>query len=480
MNVLVVSENFGFGGLETSIVSQYDYLKDKVNFFFAFGNYSKKIKLPSDKVTYNFNFKYDSTLNEFLFDIERLVEIINKKNIDVVHIHPFYSFFPAVIASHITKKPFLYTLHGYGSYSFPPGINYNIMFEFFIRNLAQNILCVSEELQVKLSKDIGLANLNYLPNSISKEFFVKNKYPENKKWAIVSRLDSDKVQEIKRIILNFEKIDIEHIDIYGDGSCFEEIKTMILDLGFQKNIILKGFVENTPEPFIGKYNGIIGIGRVNMESIAMGIPTIIIGRGKISGVINREKFNKIKKLNFVNLVLNDMDFDELNEELNNIDREEVEELNNLMFDNFSAQVVNEKYLKHLKETNHIDYLGISSFFEELKHNASNSNLENERICDSSLISSMLFKHFNFTNLSSNLRLFFALNDEISKKFYNSKVSINNIFDNVQLIDKKIIMLEEKEINIENKVKFLEEKINERKSILLRLKIVIKRILNGKN
>ena len=39
MNVLVVSENFDLGGLETHINMYYRTLKDKVNFVFAFANY---------------------------------------------------------------------------------------------------------------------------------------------------------------------------------------------------------------------------------------------------------------------------------------------------------------------------------------------------------------------------------------------------------------------------------------------------------
>ena len=92
MNVLIVSENFLNGGLETQINTTLNALENNANFFFAFRDYNKEWSL--NNVFTGFNFSYNSTVNQFCDDVNKLINIINKNNIDIVHVHPFYSFFP--------------------------------------------------------------------------------------------------------------------------------------------------------------------------------------------------------------------------------------------------------------------------------------------------------------------------------------------------------------------------------------------------
>ena len=85
---------------------------------FAFKTYSEKIKLDNAKIYTDFHFSYEDTIEEFCQDVERLVEIIKKEKIDVIHVHPYYSFFAALFASQLTKVKIVYTYHGLGSFNF--------------------------------------------------------------------------------------------------------------------------------------------------------------------------------------------------------------------------------------------------------------------------------------------------------------------------------------------------------------------------
>lgn len=216
MNILIVSENFLNGGLETQINSTVESLNGKTDFFFAFKNYNEKWNYPN--VYTDFYFSPYCTVYQFCHDVDALIEIINKNNIDIVHVHPFYSFFPAVFAAKICGKPIVYTYHGILSYNFTSGINDTILFNMLIDYEMDKVFCVTSEGN-KIFNNIILENskIKFLPNSINIKKFKKVKTYNNKIWALISRLDDDKLNEIMKVISYLDKLDILELHIFGDA-----------------------------------------------------------------------------------------------------------------------------------------------------------------------------------------------------------------------------------------------------------------------
>src|SRR5699024_5490947 len=103
----------------------------KINFVFLFSNYIEHDDFKDSKI-YHYEVERDITVNKFLLAIDKIVEIVVKEKIDIIHVHPFNSIFPAFIASQITKKPIVYTVHGFASLSFINfynGVNNDILFK---------------------------------------------------------------------------------------------------------------------------------------------------------------------------------------------------------------------------------------------------------------------------------------------------------------------------------------------------------------
>lgn len=108
MNILIAADNFKFGGLETHIDTLYQELKNNNNVYFAFANFEDPYNYPEEIVYKDFHFNINCSIGEFCEDVERLVRIIETKNIDVININPFYSIYPILFAAHLTQVKDIY------------------------------------------------------------------------------------------------------------------------------------------------------------------------------------------------------------------------------------------------------------------------------------------------------------------------------------------------------------------------------------
>ena len=71
MNILIVSNNFSKGGLETHIDTLYNSLSNNNNFIFCFGTYENNNYIKNATIYDKFHFSYLSSINDFIEDIER-------------------------------------------------------------------------------------------------------------------------------------------------------------------------------------------------------------------------------------------------------------------------------------------------------------------------------------------------------------------------------------------------------------------------
>lgn len=297
MNILVLSDNFTKGGLETHIDTLYNVLKKDNKIIFAFGNYDSPIKFKT-KVYNNFHFIYGESIEDFVSDVNRLVKIINEEEINVIHVHPFYDIMPIYFAAHITNTKVVYTYHGIDSFTFCNSYNEEILFESAFETTISKTFLVNCQ-GTKAFKTMGYDNVCWLPNSVDTNLFKKNKIVKNGKWAITSRIDCDKIIEIENVIKFMNLTNIKQIDIYGDGPEKENLYKWLQEYKFPLKIELKEFSDNLYKDLDGKYNGIIGSGRSALEGLSMGYPVLITGKGKVGSLIDEQIYESTKKQNFL-------------------------------------------------------------------------------------------------------------------------------------------------------------------------------------
>lgn len=343
MKILIVSEKFIKGGLETHINTYYDLIKNDNEVYFAFSKYEDNGYLKDAKIFDNFYFNFNSTIEEFCSDVENLVKIIKDNNIDIVHVHPFYSFFPALFATAITNVKLVYTYHGYGSINFISSNIDSMLFLYGIENKIDKVFCVAEN-AIEYFKELHNDNIVFLPNIIDEDIYNEHQITNNKKWALISRIDSDKYPSIIKFFDMLPKLDIDRVDIYGSGNKEDELKEYIKKNKLSNEIKLNGFTNKIYET-LNDYTGTIGIGRVTLESLCMNYPSILIGYDKVVGVLDEKSYNEVKKINFVPAALDDIEIKEFNKQL--------KEINN---GNYSNYQLRKQVIKDFGKENVKNYL----------------------------------------------------------------------------------------------------------------------------
>lgn len=437
MNILILTDTFSKGGLETHIDTMYNELKKNNNIFFAFSNYEKNNYLKDATIYTKFKFSYESTIRDFCEDVNKLVKIIKKHHIDLIHVHPFYCLFPSIFAANITNTKIVYTYHGRTSLNFVRSINDDIIYEFAIENILNKVFCVTNN-AVEWYKDYKKEEqCVYFPNLIDEEKYVEHKVLTNKRWALISRIDNDKDKEIKKIIRMLPELDIETIDIYGTGNEIKNIERLVKKLNLQEKVIFKGYNYNIYEKLNNNYNGVIGIGRVAIEALTMNYPVLLIGHGKVCGVINEKIFNNINTINFVNTETSEVNIKELNQQLKDLNSN----INLYQFRNKMIKLFGKGKIKdYIDEIENISYNKIVLLDKVYENIKTIKDLE-EKFYNSNAVFEELR---NLVDYSKNINLKSKFNTfvELHKQQYEIKLLKNNI------------------ISLENKIYFLEKERNE--------------------
>ena len=359
MKILVISESFIAGGLERQIITQNQTLK-KVEFIYAFCNYKENEFLKNNKV---YKLNNDYTVKSFIKNVDTLVDIIKKEKIDYIHVHPFYTLFYALFAASLTKTPFCYTVHGFGSINFPYQINDIILLKYILNTIKCNIFSVSNLYKESIEETFDRNNIIHIPNSIDTSLYKECKYLNNKKWLLISRLDIDKTEEITILINNMEKLGIEQLDIIGDGTETKNLKN--ISKGKKVNFI--GFKNNVNEVIQNGYNGIIGLGQVVLEGLVSNIPTLLIGYGRITGLVDKEKYDNIKNYNFVNRYIEDDSLDVISKEISKLDKNiNKYKLREYAINDFDSKLVYKEYYNVIKQETIFNNYDIEKTYKEIK------------------------------------------------------------------------------------------------------------------
>lgn len=358
MKILVVSDIFTNGGLETQIKTYYDSLPQGVEMVFAFSQYTGQVDLRDAKIYTGFDFSGMATVENFCKSVERLAQIIREEEIDAIHAHPFYGFFSALFASQITGVPLTYSFHGLLSFSFCDTPVSAAIFRYALEIGAVAQVHSVSSIGMEAFEKIGYKNVRFMPNPVGGHF-EKAKIANNKKWALVSRLDSDKLPEIKLFLASIDEYGIDKVDVFGTGANEQELKAFVEDKGLSQRVAFMGFSNHLSEQLRENYNGVVGIGRVVIEALAMGLPVFFIGYGKLTGYINKELYEKIKYENFSNYRISDTNyaFPSL---------EEIEQIRQDVKKNLSISVLSEKYVSSIRDSKSVFSANLKTLYNEYK------------------------------------------------------------------------------------------------------------------
>ena len=320
MNILVVSENFTKGGLETHIHSYYTALRREHAFTFAFGTFQSELPFGEGDVYTGFHFSGGSSVGDFLQDVERLTELVRERGIEVIHVHPFYSIFPAMAAGQVTGVPVVCTHHGPASFTFPSRVSEMILLYYFYSDMVGKVFSVSGAGKTALEDQMRMTNVIHLPNALDTALYRRHTVVNNRRWAVISRLDADagKVDALQKLFEAMDTLSIRAVDVYGDGSQRQKIETYAAKLGLENRVHFMGFHSDLYQCLDGGYNGIMGSDRAALEGLAMGYPVLELGWGRLCGVFDEKLLELGSRCNFAASDLPECGVDTLRRQLEQV------------------------------------------------------------------------------------------------------------------------------------------------------------------
>lgn len=248
---------------------------------------SNDFYFPSQTIKFKFEVETKSKIT-FIKNVLWLRNFIRKQNIQVVHTHSRAAAKLAYWALLLSNTAQVSTAHGVQHPSLSKKIH-NQYGEF--------IIAVCENIKNHLIADFSYSErkIKIIPNPVNTTDFhyVQNKNrPEDiKKIAIIGRTTGPKKERTEQVLnaLTETKADITLIggslaDLHIDSS----LKTRIKEI---RSASLKSQT-------YAEYDLIIGSGRVCIESLITGIPTIAFGEAKYIGLITETNFYEALKSNF--------------------------------------------------------------------------------------------------------------------------------------------------------------------------------------
>lgn len=408
MNILLVSEAFVGGGLETHIHSYYQELKKEHKFIFAFGTFKNRLPIDQSAVHADFNFKWESTVQEFIDDVEKLCNLITTEKIDVIHVHPFFSMYPALVASQLMGVPIAVTYHGIASFTFSSRIIDTIWYYYGMYELFGKIFTVSNTGKKALERQFHRNDIKFLPNAVDLNQYRKHSIVQNRCWAAISRLDADNGKEEALISLftMLPELDINHIDIYGDGTRKQALMDYVKEHNLSEKVSFKGFQSDLFERLDGKYNGVIGTDRVAIEGLAMGYPVLEMGYGRVIGIIDTELLELLRDTNFdANLMEEIRSADALNHQLSQVyQAPQKYNMRHIMSEHFNIQQIGAAYIEELKKTPFFPHANVCEFYREL----CKIENKNENFFRGETVFALMRKNVEYYAVSSDIKNLFLL------------------------------------------------------------------------
>ncbi|MEG0025698.1 MAG: glycosyltransferase [Bacilli bacterium] len=429
MKVLVVSENFLNGGLERQIINQYNNLNSKVSFIYAFQKYEKSNCIKEWTI---YKLEEGSSINSLINNCEKLIKIINKEKIDVIHVHPMLTLFPALFASQITKIPIAYTVHGLGSINAYRAINFKILFRYFLNNCNPLVITVDKNHDKVLAHNYLVNNIIYIPNSIDIKLFSDVKLVKNHKWMLLSRLDIDKKVEILKILELIKKAKIK-IDIVGSGNCEQEIRQKVIDLKLQDKVKFLGYQSDIPNTMNNGYNGIIGIGQVVLEGLSANLPVLLMGYEKITGLMDANIFNQIKNVNFNNrFIKSNFKIEDLENINTNL---ETYQFNKSILNEFTGENVWNKYYNQLCQLEFYNCDQITNIYDDIKKLVEKNSTEKMKNFEDAITIYNIIRNniYNYITDSNLIDLISFFDD---KYYMESSIQID--MENIKKDNQKIV------------------------------------------
>jgi len=293
MNVLMILSQVEVTGAEVYAAAISDKLIER----------GHKLFIVSDTLTVSTKAKYfPMPLNKRRADLQikhviKLIRIIKQNKIMVLHAHSRIASKLGYIASKVCGIPMVYTAHGH---------HHNNMSKKIFHAYGDHTIAICENVRDQIVNDLmwDADKMEVIRNGVDSNIFNSSfctKQPERPVVSIIGRLSGPKGDTAYKVLEEICKrrpLDLGvDIKVIGGSNIPEKFSA------FKHAASFSGFSGNVRDQ-IANSSVVIGSGRVAMESLMMGKPTIAFGEASYEGLVTDDNLNAILKSNFGDIASN--------------------------------------------------------------------------------------------------------------------------------------------------------------------------------
>ncbi|MDD2842201.1 MAG: polysaccharide deacetylase family protein [Tolumonas sp.] len=293
MNILMALSQLEVTGAEVYATTIGDKLIEKGHQVFFV---SDTLTKPTQGTFFKLRFNKRSIPRRF-WHVAYLIWLIKKHKIQLVHAHSRASGWSSYIACKLTGTPMITTVHGRQ----PVHASRKAF-----HALGYAAVAVCEDIEQQLIDSLGVPadQIHVIRNGIETKKFTAITPPHNDKplIIIVGRLTGPKGNVCYRLL--DEVIDLKRyrVQVISGSQVTERFQR------FQNSVEFVGYVQDIPAR-MQQADLVIGAGRVAMESLLCGRPTLAIGEAKAIGLITPERITEALASNFGDIGPKDLDID---------------------------------------------------------------------------------------------------------------------------------------------------------------------------
>lgn len=292
MRIALLIKKFDFGGAENHVCDLANTLEKHGHTVLILAGEGKQVIRLNPKIQY-IHFRIRELVIPFQLFV--LVYYILKNRIEIIHAHQRLPIFMACVIRLITGIPVVATVHGRTKYD---------LRSWFTRRCTSRIIFVSQKVQLYSGKYNELQKkTHFIPNGIYPKNLKVNMIPF--RITYISRLDKKHAevvlmlikQVIPELVNRFPDISFQ---IIGTGDYYEQIKSeaFLLNSSDNERCTLPGYVHQLDD-IISSSSIVLGVGRVALESLSLGISVLSVNINHLGDLISTENYQHYRINNFV-------------------------------------------------------------------------------------------------------------------------------------------------------------------------------------
>jgi glycosyltransferase involved in cell wall biosynthesis/predicted nucleic acid-binding Zn-ribbon protein len=301
MRLLIVTELFSFGGLETHLAGQFRALSGMGHEVHLAVGGVPDCERPPEGLTSLLApvpFTHASSATEFLEAVERLADLVRARGIDAIHAHPFRSLVVGCLAARRAEVPLICTLHGPASLEPMRQDLLELLVKFLVLPTAGRVECVSPEVLALAAHHAGRERCVLRRNAVDFTRLAPRVPRADAPWVLLSRLDQVKCAGILDLCRKWADADLPALEIHGDGPHRVVFAEQLDRLGLIDRFPLRGRCDDVAGLLSRPAGGVVGMGRVVLEAAASNLPCLLLGYDGPKGILDAELFRRVAWSNF--------------------------------------------------------------------------------------------------------------------------------------------------------------------------------------